>query len=67
MEGMDVKMAEATAGAPALGADDSTEIPSIGISEKERARINRKIDLHLLPVLATLYLMSYLDRGNSTL
>lgn len=33
--------------------------------EVEVARIRRKIDCRLLPALSVLYLMSYLDRGNS--
>ena len=32
---------------------------------EDEKRINRKIDFHLVPVLTVLYLMSYLDRGNS--
>lgn len=65
MEGMDLKTAEATAGGYALGTSRSIDAAQINISEKEVARINRKIDFRLLPVLSILYLMSYLDRGNS--
>lgn len=32
--------------------------------DKETAKILRKIDLRLLPVLTILYILSYLDRGN---
>lgn len=37
------------------GEDDPVEV----------AKITRKVDYRLLPVLAILYLLSFLDRGNS--
>ncbi|KIY63814.1 MFS general substrate transporter [Cylindrobasidium torrendii FP15055 ss-10] len=37
---------------------------SLEVSEAERARILRKLDLNVLPMLATLYLFSFLDRTN---
>ena len=50
----------------------STETKAFGVSEthitydpEEEGAIRRKIDWHLIPALALLYLMSYLDRGNS--
>lgn len=43
----------------------SSPMPHTAFNEKHVARIKRKIDIHLLPLLAALYLMSYLDRGNS--
>ncbi|KAF5346736.1 hypothetical protein D9756_010402 [Leucocoprinus leucothites] len=33
-------------------------------SEKERARVLRKMDWHLLPFISLLYLLSFLDRSN---
>lgn len=32
--------------------------------DKNTAKLLRKVDLRLLPMLTTLYLLSYLDRGN---
>ncbi|VUC34856.1 unnamed protein product [Clonostachys rosea] len=34
------------------------------VSEEERRRILRKIDLRVVPILAVLYLLSFLDRGS---
>lgn len=34
-------------------------------TDKETRRILRKIDWHLLPVLAVLYLLAFLDRENT--
>lgn len=33
---------------------------------EEEGRIKKKIDRYLLPMLAIMYLVSYLDRSNST-
>lgn len=38
-----------------------------GYSPKEEQAIRKKIDRHLLPILALMYIMSYLDRSNSKL
>ncbi|KAL1841471.1 hypothetical protein VTJ49DRAFT_7026 [Mycothermus thermophilus] len=38
--------------------------PFAHISRKRRKAILRKMDLHLIPVLTLLYLLSFLDRGN---
>lgn len=44
----------------------SHQIEDINLSDQARlAAIRRKIDLRLLPVLTVLYLMSFIDRGNS--
>lgn len=42
-------------------------INDVVYDEKETKRILRKIDIRILPVLTLLYLMAFLDRGNSTL
>jgi hypothetical protein len=34
-------------------------------TEEDKKRIMRKIDFRLVPMLAVLYLVSFLDRGNS--
>ena len=45
--------------------DGSTSAASSGgYSEKMTKRLVRKIDLHILPVLVVLYLLSFLDRTN---
>lgn len=35
-----------------------------GVTTAEFNRILRKVDLRVIPVLAVLYLLSFLDRGN---
>jgi hypothetical protein len=39
--------------------------PPKGHDEAEEARILRKVDFRLLPLLTLLYLLSFMDRGNS--
>lgn len=48
--------------APSLVSDESLANPT-GINEKA---LLRKLDLKLLPPLTLLYLLSFLDRSNST-
>jgi len=40
---------------------DGTDVDFSNIDEK---KVLRKMDLHILPMLALLYLLSFLDRGN---
>lgn len=37
----------------------------VGVSEKEYNRILRKVDYRVIPILAALYLLSFLDRGKT--
>ncbi|KAJ6157525.1 hypothetical protein N7470_005117 [Penicillium chermesinum] len=37
---------------------------SVGVTLAELSRILRKVDLRVIPTLAVLYLLSFLDRGN---
>ena len=57
-EGLDVPIA--------LSADEvessSSTDPSIRYDEKMTKKLVRKLDLHILPVLVILYLLSFLDR-----
>ena len=46
-------------------AASSNEQATIVYDEVEAKRILRKVDLRLLPCLTLLYLLSFLDRGNS--
>jgi hypothetical protein len=46
-------------------AASSNEQAAIVYDEVETKRILRKVDLRLLPCLTLLYLLSFLDRGNS--
>jgi hypothetical protein len=48
--------------APSLTDDEAYANPT-GLSEK---KLLRKLDLKLLPALTLLYLLSFLDRSNST-
>lgn len=43
---------------------DGVESPIMGYDQKATKRLLRKIDLHLIPFLALLYLFSFLDRTN---
>ncbi|KAL5514525.1 hypothetical protein ACEPAG_1841 [Sanghuangporus baumii] len=44
--------------------DDSALPPPPTLSDKEVARLYRKIDFRLMPILSIMYLCSFLDRGN---
>lgn len=39
------------------------ESPIAGVSAREYNRILRKVDYRVIPILASLYLLSFLDRG----
>jgi len=41
----------------------SLESPIAGVSAREYNRILRKVDYRVIPILAALYLLSFLDRG----
>ncbi|ORY55160.1 MFS general substrate transporter [Leucosporidium creatinivorum] len=38
--------------------------PARELTPEEEARLYRKLDIHLLPMLGVLYLLSFMDRGN---
>jgi len=38
--------------------------PEIDMSDIDEKKLMRKVDWHVIPWLALLYLLSYLDRGN---
>jgi hypothetical protein len=44
-----------------LNAVHSADMSPMNISEKQ---IMRKIDLHIVPIMAVLYLLSFIDRAN---
>ncbi len=52
--------------APDFGGDSSLPPPP-NLSPEEEKRLWRKVDLRLMPVLAIMYLMSFLDRGKELL
>ncbi|KAJ6123448.1 hypothetical protein N7512_005913 [Penicillium capsulatum] len=65
------RVSDAEQDLPGNGADKTVlglEDPDAGLSEEERARIDRKLlwklDLQLVPWLSLLYLVSFLDRTN---
>lgn len=43
---------------------DGVEVASVGFDTKSTKRLLRKIDMRLIPFLALLYLLSFLDRTN---
>jgi tRNA A58 N-methylase Trm61 len=42
------------------------EAQHIELDESESARVLRKVDMRLVPMLALLYLVAFIDRSNST-
>lgn len=47
--------------------DTAVENSMLRIDPTESKRILRKVDLRVIPILAILYFLSFLDRGNSFL
>jgi hypothetical protein len=43
---------------------DGVEVTTVGFDPKSTKRLLRKIDMRLIPFLALLYLLSFLDRTN---
>lgn len=46
---------------------ENTELDVIELSPEHQRRVMRKLDFILVPQLAILYLLAFLDRGNSEL
>lgn len=44
--------------------ETESQVVCLNISEKERKKILLKVDLHMIPALALIYLFSYIDRAN---
>jgi hypothetical protein len=42
------------------------EAQYVELDEKESARVLRKVDMRLVPMLSLLYLVAFIDRSNST-
>jgi hypothetical protein len=42
------------------------EAQNVELEEKEAARVLRKVDMRLVPMLSLLYLVAFIDRSNST-
>jgi hypothetical protein len=49
-----------------LDKETGDTLPSVSYDKIETRKILRKVDKRLLPVLTLLYLLSFLDRGNSS-
>ena len=49
-----------------IAVKQSAEDSIAGVSAKEYNRILRKVDYRVIPILASLYLLSFLDRGKKT-
>ena len=43
----------------------ATELELVELTEEEKRKVLRKLDWILVPQLAVLYLLAFLDRGNS--
>jgi hypothetical protein len=41
------------------------EAQNVELEEKEAARVLRKVDMRLVPMLSLLYLVAFIDRSNS--
>ena len=48
-------------------AGDSGLPPPPQLSKEEERKLYRKIDLRLMPILALMYLLSFMDRGRSAI
>jgi len=44
---------------------DEIEAQDVELQEREAARVLRKVDMRLVPLLALLYLVAFIDRSNS--
>ena len=62
---MSVEKEDAQAQEMETGKGDALDDQLEYTPEQEKA-INRKIDIRLLPMLAVMYILSYLDRSNRT-
>ena len=48
-----------------LSASDEIEAQDVELQEREAARVLRKVDMRLVPLLSLLYLVAFIDRSNS--
>jgi len=46
-------------------ASDEIEAQDVELQEREAARVLRKVDMRLVPLLSLLYLVAFIDRSNS--
>jgi len=49
---------------PKHAVDPNWDGTGVDFSHIDEAKVLRKMDLHIMPMLALLYLLSFLDRGN---
>lgn len=57
---------EIAGGKPEEGHDSSLAdpLPCVVFDPKQESRLWRKVDLRLMPMIALMYLLSFMDRGN---
>lgn len=55
-------VAEKTSNSSASG---EIEAQDVELQEREAARVLRKVDMRLVPILSLLYLVAFIDRSNS--
>lgn len=60
MEKHEVIQAESISGESPI---DGSKVAAVDISGVDKAKVLRKMDLRLIPIVTVLYLFSFLDRG----
>jgi sugar phosphate permease len=59
---MDTEKGEATAGSADIAASDTSQV--LTIDPKREAKLLRKLDLSIAPIVLVIFLAAYLDRAN---
>lgn len=61
---MDTEKGEATAGSADIAASDTSVSQVLTIDPKREAKLLRKLDMSIAPIVLVIFLAAYLDRAN---
>jgi sugar phosphate permease len=61
---MDTEKGEATTGSVDIAASDTSVSQALTIDPKREAKLLRKLDLSIAPIVLVIFLAAYLDRAN---
>jgi hypothetical protein len=61
---MDTEKGEATTGSADIAASDTSVSQVLTIDPKREAKLLRKLDLSIAPIVLVIFLAAYLDRAN---
>lgn len=61
---MDTEKGDATAGSADIAASDTSVSQVLTIDPKREAKLLRKLDLSIAPIVLVIFLAAYLDRSN---